>query len=568
VRYDSFAIPPRALPLLWRPGWSRSLGVLAFYVAVAGGVLARGVLGAPASTTVGDPGSDKTIFMWSFVWWPHALRGGQDPFVSHAIWAPEGIDLSWVTSMPGVSLLAFPVTWAAGPVVTYNVLAVLAPALAGWAAFLLAEWLTRRFWPSLLAGYLFGFSAYEIAQTRGHLNLTLVFLVPLCALLVARRFAGEVPRGRFVALLALALTFQLLTSSEVFSTTILVGLVLGLLAFSRLHSAGRRRLLATGRESALALMACAVLSLPYLIHAFVLTGPSYAPERSPFSQSADVLNFLVPTRFVWLRPPGSGSVTAHFTANPVEAGAYLGLPLLAILLLAALSRRSRTTSLLLLGLVVVAICSLGSRIRVDGHTLVPGPWEVLAKLPVTRAILPVRLSLFVTLIAALICAAWLAEGGRHPGLRWSLALAAAVAVFPASSSALWTSRVSDPDFFHTDASKAVLGPADTALVFPFGSAGWSMYWQAENHMRYRMAGGHVGSRPPEEDRWRDLLRPLITGRRVPPQADRMLLGFLRAHRVTVVVVAPGTKPALRRLVHTLPVRPMRMADALVYLLKA
>ena len=521
------------------------------------------MIASPGSNAVGDPGPDKTIFMWSFVWWPHALGGGHDPFVTHAVWAPEGIDLSWVTSVPGPSLLAFPLTWAAGPVVTYNVLAVLAPALAAWAAFLLAKWLTGRFWPALLAGYLFGFSAYEIAQSRGHLSLTLVFLVPLVWLLVAKRFAGELSRTRFVVLLAPALAFQLSIATEIFSTTVLVGVLVGLLALWRLRES-RARILMTGRECAVGLLGAAVLSLPYLIHAFVVTGSSYAPERSPFSQSADLLSFVVPTRFVWLRPSGTSSITSHFTANPVESGAYLGLPLLVILVAAALTRRSRAISFLLLATAAVAICSLGSRIRIAGHVLVPGPWEVPAKLPVTRVILPVRLSMFVALLAALVCAVWLAERDAHPGLRWALVLVAAVVVFPSPSRALWTSHVPRPAFIQTDADEHVLRGSDTALVLPVGKAGWSMLWHAENHMRYRMVAGYLGNRPPAEERWSGLLRALISGRRLPENADLMLRRFLASHRATVVVVAPGTKPVLRRLVRTLPVQPVRVVDVQVY----
>jgi hypothetical protein len=544
--------------------WRRSVGALVFYVLLAGIILARGVIANPSSTAVGDPGSDKTIFMWAFVWWPHALRQGNDPFFTHAVWAPAGIDLSWVTAVPGPSLLAFPLTWAVGPVVAYNVLAVVAPALAAWTAFILAEWLTDRFWPALIAGYLFGFSAYEIAQTQGHLNLTLVFLVPLCGLLVGRRFAGELSRQRFVVLLALALAFQLLISSEVFSTTILVGVLLGLLALWRLPSQSRSRLAATARESALALAACGFLSLPYLIHAFVLTGPSYAPERSPFSQAADLLNFVIPGHATWLRPPGSSSIASNFTANPVEAGAYLGLPLLLIVGLAAFGRRSRTMSLLLLTFAAVALCSLGSRVRLDGQALTPGPWELPAKLPITRAILPVRLSMFVALLAALLCALWLTESNRRAPVRWALALAAAVVIFPTPSRAFWTTDVPNPAFFASKENQRALRSSDIALVFPFGKAGWSMLWQAENHMRYRMVGGHLGNRPPDEARWNDLLRALISGRHLPANADHAFPHFLRAHRVTTVVVAPGTKPTLRRLVQTLPVPATSYADVLVY----
>jgi hypothetical protein len=307
-----------------------------------------------------------------------------------------------------------------------------------------------------------------------------------------------------------------------------------------------------------------VLVLPYLIHAFVLTGPSQAPVRSPFRQSADLLNFVVPTHFTWLRPPGSASIARDFSANPVEAGAYISIPLLLILVLVAVMRpRARVQSLLLLSIVAVAICSLGSRIRLDGHTVVPGPWELPAKLPVTRAILPVRLSMFVALFAALVCALWLAEGGRHARARWALALVAAIAIFPQPSRGFWTVHVPNPAFFRTKANETVLKPSDTALVFPFGKSGWSMLWQAENHMRFRMVGGYLGNRPPEEDRWSGFYRALITGD-LPAGASRTLRRFLKDHNATVVVVAPGTKPSLRRLVRTLPVRPTRNADVLVY----
>src|SRR5271167_492896 len=71
---------------------------------------------------VGVGGADPTIFMWCLVWWPHALLNHSNPFISHAIWAPSGYNLAWATSIPGLSLLAYPITHRFGPVVSYNVL--------------------------------------------------------------------------------------------------------------------------------------------------------------------------------------------------------------------------------------------------------------------------------------------------------------------------------------------------------------------------------------------------------------------------------------------------------------
>src|SRR6185312_5071469 len=86
---------------------------------------------------------DPEIFVWSLGWWPHAILHGQNPVITHAIWAASGVNLAWITSVPGLAILAAPVTLIAGPAVGYNVLAVLMPALAAWTAFLLCRHVTR-----------------------------------------------------------------------------------------------------------------------------------------------------------------------------------------------------------------------------------------------------------------------------------------------------------------------------------------------------------------------------------------------------------------------------------------
>src|SRR5215208_1504020 len=127
-------------------------------------------------------GADPQIFVWALAWWPHALLHGENPIVSHAIWAPDGVDLAWTASAPGLARAFAPVTLAAGPVAAYTAAALLLPALAAWTAFLLCRHVTRALWPSVLGGYLFGFSSYMLAEELGHLHMTSVFLLPLVAL--------------------------------------------------------------------------------------------------------------------------------------------------------------------------------------------------------------------------------------------------------------------------------------------------------------------------------------------------------------------------------------------------
>ena len=69
-------------------------------------------------------GVDPQIPIWMLAWWPHAILHGQNPIVTHAIWAPDGVDLAWVTSIPAVALAFAPLTLAAGPVASFNVAAL------------------------------------------------------------------------------------------------------------------------------------------------------------------------------------------------------------------------------------------------------------------------------------------------------------------------------------------------------------------------------------------------------------------------------------------------------------
>ena len=189
-------------------------------------------------------GRDPQIFIWAFAWWPHAILHGLNPFVTHAVWAPDGINLAWATMVPGLAVPFSPLTLAVGPVAAYNVAAVLMPALAAWTGYLLCRHLTRRLWPSLVGGYLFGFSSYVLGQQTGHLSMTSVFLVPLAALVVLQYVEGALSGRGLVLRLGPLLALQLLLSTELAFTLALAlagSIVVGILV----APAHRRRLVAS-----------------------------------------------------------------------------------------------------------------------------------------------------------------------------------------------------------------------------------------------------------------------------------------------------------------------------------
>lgn len=536
---------------------------LAFLTYLVGSLLifGRDVVTSPTNKVIGDAGADKTIFMWSFKWWPHAIAHGHDPLDANVVWVPHGIDLSWVTSAPLVSLLMTPITYGAGPVVAYNVAMLLVPAFNGWAAYVLARWLTTSFWPSLVAGWLFAFSAFELGQMVGHLNLALVMFIPLTGLLILRHLGSEISNSRFVTLLALTLVGQFLTSTELFVTLVLVIILFGLVA-AVFNSEIRDRLRLTAIWATAATGIALLVVSPYLWHAFISSGTENAPERSPYSESADLLNYVIPTRRIWLQFPGSASIANHFTASGAERGAYLSIPLIAIVLGYLIQARRRAgprVVAIVLGLIIIA--SLGASIRFLGHGILPGPWKLPAALPLTRTILPVRLTVFVALIASLIAAAWLSE--RPLVWRWALVLVAVVLVFPNPATSRWSAAVPNPHFFKTSAYRRTVKPGDRILILPYGGAGWSLLWQAEDGFRYNLIGGHFGKNAtPSEAQWSTLYRKLNRG--LPPSMELFLRQFLSAHDTNIVVIAPGATASSQKSIERLGLRPARVADVTAY----
>ena len=116
-----------------------SVSTLAVVLLVGGSVLLH-----PSAAAVGsNPASDFQIMTWSLGWWPWALLHGVNPLHTSLLWPPSGFSTLWITTIPVPALIASPLTLLAGPLVSYNVLMILAVPLAAGAAYLLCWELTR-----------------------------------------------------------------------------------------------------------------------------------------------------------------------------------------------------------------------------------------------------------------------------------------------------------------------------------------------------------------------------------------------------------------------------------------
>lgn len=214
---------------------------LLLYTAISVLVFARSVLPNFASSYIGR-GPDPAEIMWLLVWWPYAIAHHLNPFVTHVIYAPGGLNLAWSVTIPLASLIMAPITATFGPVVAYNILAIASPALAAWTAFILCRYVSRSYWPALLGGYIFGFSSYMLAQTLGgHSHMTLVFPVPFALYIAARSFDCRLKRSNSAALMGATLAVQFLLSVEIFATFTVFGVMAIVLALGFTLGENRRR---------------------------------------------------------------------------------------------------------------------------------------------------------------------------------------------------------------------------------------------------------------------------------------------------------------------------------------
>ncbi len=516
--------------------------------------LTRGVWRHPTTRWIGVPG-DPQAFMWWLEWVPHAIVHGLNPLHPTVVQYPDGINALWNTSILLPSLLLSPVTWAFGPILSWNLVhagAPVASALLAMAALL--RFVDRRF-PAFVGGLVYGFSPYMTLKMLVHTNLVITVLPPLLLLclheLFVRRRRSPVVIG---ALLGLALVAQLLTGEEI----LLISVIAGALTCAVLALAVRRIPDVPWRDGVRGLAVAAAVALivgaPLLAYQFF--GPRAAqccvPGVSKYVLDAQTL--VVPSPFQFLHTSGAYAMSRQWQGID-ESNGYLGVLMLTVLVIAVIVlRRRRAVQVAAVVLGVLVAFALGDEVQFAGHsTGIPGPWRVLHHLPMFGSIVVGRFMSVAYLAVGLIVAIALDElAARRPtaGSRLLIGgtLLAVVSLAPSSA------RVSDdhtPAFFTDPAAMDRLLPDDAVVVAsPYFEAD-AMAWQAASGFRFALIEGSVFTPGPDGTpvhngpligvalRLNDLgsgsdgARATIT-----PDERRDYLAELSRHRVDTILVGP------------------------------
>jgi len=503
----------------WRAARAPALSITVYLVLA---VLLFWPVWSTHPTTVSEVGGDQFATMWFLQWAPHSVLHGLNPFFSQYANHPYGVNLLTNTSVLLLGWLATPVTLLWGPIASFNALITLALPASATAGYFFA----RRFvawWPAaFVAGLLYGFSPYEIAQSAGHLNLTFVAIPPLMFLVLHELAVRQ--RGRAVRwgiVLGLLATAQFFVSSEVLASTAVIGsiVLLATACFGRQAVRDHLRYFVTGAACA---AGTAVVLLAYPLW-FALKGPGSihgAIQLVPQGYRADLLGPVIPDSLQRLAPHHLAAVADRFANSITENGSYLGLTLLAVLAVGVVVcwRGSVVVRVAAITGAAAFVISLGGGLVVKGNppgaaTGLPLPERLFTELPVLSNTIPVRYSLYMVLCASLLLALFLDRLHRtllarrlHPhrdpararhdrrvvavAVPLVIAVVALVPLYPVAPMA-GIAPVGTPAYF-TSPALSNIPEGSVALLYPFPSSVTpnAQAWQAVAKLSFAMPGGY------------------------------------------------------------------------------
>lgn len=551
-------------PVRTRRAWRPFLLVALLYLA-ASLVLQRRALGGFGSVLIGRVTADADMFSWWLNWFPWAVGHGQNPLLSTYMHYPLGVNALWNTSVPLLAVLLAPITLTAGAIPAYNAGIVLGPVVSGLALVLALRPYVRstgvRGWAARgVAGALYAFGPFHLAHAvAGHLNLVWSVLPPVLLLLAHHLFARPLTRPwRIGAVTGLVLVAQLVLYTQLLA----IGVIF--LAVTAAVLALRRPRRLRPALPGLVRAGAACVGVFALVGAYPLGLLLFGPVRprsairNVDATGADLANIVVPTRVTAIGPP-SGGVADDLAGHIGEQGGYVGVAMLALVVVAVLVVRSTALRLTASVGTIAWLCSLGTGAVVFGRELgVPLPWHLVTVVPLLSEIEPVRIQVVVALCVAVVVALWLdrlPEVAPRGGTRVAALVLtgfALVSWLPGDTQEVQPAPV--PALFAAPGD--TFRPDDVAELYPRLSAAWDdgaqgLRWQVASGMAFRTPGGYFIASEPQRalviespwNRYQIGAQWVADGKNMPSEAyTARAAGDLRALGVTVVVVAPGEDP--------------------------
>ena len=549
-----------------RPAFPRWLRAFALYLLASLLTVGWYALSHPSSVCACIGNADPAQYMWSLQWYPYALVHGLDPFMPHVVWAPTGINIARAATIPTAAYVLAPVTALFGPIVSYNVLTILSPALTGLTTYLLCRRITGRELPALAGGLLFAFGNYDLTQLIAHPNLFAIFLIPAMVHLAVRRVEGDLSRRAYIVALAVCILAQLGLSTELLATAVAVGGLTILLAACFVGPTRRPQVWRLLRDTVLAGLLAAFLASPFLYYALFDGGLPHGPGGISDVYGLDLLNPFIPTRVSWLLSHAFLSLGLTFeNANIAEADGYLTIPFIAAFFIWYARTSRRVLARLLLAVAIVTfVAALGSHLHIAGFQTIALPYQLIRHMAIADFLTPSRIIMYTTLAMTIGVAAWLAEAResrRSRILRWGTFALIVALLFPNIPTLYWGTRPSNPSFFATAAYKRYLVKGEMLVALPYGADDNSELWQAETNFYFSMPEGYFGNSAPTAF----ALNPAVNalgGDQTPSAAQ--FLDFVRQYHVRDIAIDATVPGSYVSYFQSLGLRPITTGGIILF----
>jgi hypothetical protein len=297
-----------------------------------------------------------------------------------------------------------------------------------------------------------------------------------------------------------------------------------------------------------------VLALPYLGYALTTRPPTLKTVTE-----LDLASLVLP------RPRNVAGIgwLAHLAAepHPISAAGYVGIPLLVIaIVLAVTCWSSRLVRFLTCMLVFIVVASLGRALYVEGHHVIGVPWSPLWNLPIVRNAYPSRLMLFAYLGLAVATALFLARPAKWQWLRWMLGVLVIAALAEDTPTMPVVPNSTVPIFVTSSAYQSHLKPGEIVVVVSrIGNAG--MLWQADTDFYTRLAGGYINQAINTRT---DLPKQVQDLAHATPQLVAQFEAYIRQQRVGAVLVDMRHEPQWVGIFRKLGLPGHRSGDVMVY----
>lgn len=493
-----------------RRRWNRADLVVGLCYLLAAFVIYAGLWVNLSSGYLYNSVQDQNMWEWFFSTTAHAVWSGQNPLSSTLQNHPDGVNMMANTAMLGLSIPLSPITLLFGPTVTWTI------ALTGGLAGTSFAWywvFSRHLVGSRLAaaigGVFCGFAPPMISHGNAHPNFVVLVLLPFIVLRLIRLAQGAHP-VRDGLILGVLLAYQVFLGEEPLLIT-----MLGFVVFAIAYAASRwREAVQMVRPMVIGLAIAGVLTLAVVI--FPLWWQFMGPQSYTTLEHGSVGNDTAAfTRFATESIAGDAQAAADVSMNRTEENAFFGWPLIVFMVvLTVWLWRNVLARSIAISMFVMAWFSLGQEITVDHHdTGVPGPWLLLAKLPLFDSLLESRLAMAcLPAVGALLAIATdrvfkAAPSFRDRDLpvRW-LWLGVLVAVLlPIAPTPLeTTTRPGTPAFF-TDGTWRQYVTTGSVVTVPLPNPGdaRALHYQVQANMGFPLAGGYfVGPNAPGDKRGR------------------------------------------------------------------